>query len=64
MMPEGNEIKLEGATGTAFWGDTVQVEWASFGRKTVPFVSKVTKRMREVYVVIVVDKGLRVWSSN
>ena len=29
------------------------VEWASFGRKTVPFVSKVTKRMREVYVVII-----------
>jgi len=54
MMPDGNEIKLgKGATGTAFWGDTVQVEWASFGRKTVPFVSKVTKRMRKVYVVII-----------
>ena len=37
----------------AFWGDTVQVEWASFGRKTVPFVNKVTKRQREVYVVII-----------
>ncbi|MBM71769.1 MAG: ribonuclease R [Crocinitomicaceae bacterium] len=54
LMPNGNEIKLDkGATGTAFWGDTVLVEWASFGRKTVPFVSKVTKRMREVYVVII-----------
>ena len=54
LMPDGNEVKLgKGATGTAFWGDTVQVEWASFGRKTVPFVSKVTKRMRKVYVVII-----------
>ncbi len=54
MMEDGNEIKLgKGATGTALWGDTVLVEWASFGRKTVPFVSKVTKRMREVYVVII-----------
>ena len=54
MMPDGNEIKLaKGATGSAFWGDTVVVEWASFGRKTVPFVSKISKRMREVYVVII-----------
>ena len=54
LLADGNEIKLgKGATADAFWGDTVQVEWASFGRKTVPFVSKVTKRQREVYVVII-----------
>ena len=54
LLADGNEIKLgKGATSDAFWGDTVQVEWASFGRKTVPFVSKVTKRQREVYVVII-----------
>ena len=54
LLEDGSEIKLaKGATGSAFWGDTVKVEWASFGRKTVPFVSEVTKRMREVYVVII-----------
>ena len=54
LLEDGSEIKFsKGATGSAFWGDTVKVEWASFGRKTVPFVSEVTKRMREVYVVII-----------
>ncbi len=54
LLENGNEIKLgKGATADAFWGDKVLVEWASFGRKTVPFVSKVIKRQREVYVVII-----------
>ena len=64
LLADGNEIKLgKGATADAFWGDTVQVEWASFGRKTVPFVSKVTKRQREVYVVIIEQiRRLRIWA--
>ena len=53
LLEDGSEIKLsKGATGSAFWGDTVKVEWASFGRKTVPFVSEVTKNARS-YVVII-----------
>ena len=54
MMDDGNEVKLQkGYTGNAFWGDTVEVEWASEGRRSFPFVSKVTKRMRQVYVVLI-----------
>jgi ribonuclease R len=54
MMDDGNEIKLQkGYTGTAFWGDTVEVEWATEGRRSFPHVSKVTKRMRQVYVVLI-----------
>lgn len=54
MLEEGYEIKIpKGFTGRAFWGDRVEVEYASHGRRSVPFVSKVTHRMRDVYVVII-----------
>ena len=33
MMPDGNEISIpKGYTGTAFWGDTVEVDWVRRGR--------------------------------
>ena len=45
MIPKGH-------TGTAFWGDTVEVGWMKRGRKEVPYVSDVTKRARNLYVVM------------
>lgn len=54
MLEDGSEIKIsKGFTGKAFWGDRVEVEWAIQGRRSVPFVSKVTHRMRDHYVVII-----------
>jgi ribonuclease R len=54
MLENGEEIKLtKGYTGTAFWGDTVEVEWANSGRRATPFVSRIIKRQREVYVVTI-----------
>ncbi|MAC17480.1 MAG: ribonuclease R [Flavobacteriales bacterium] len=45
MVPKGN-------TGTAFWGDTVEVGWMNRGRRKVPYVARVVKRARELYVVM------------
>ena len=45
MLPKGN-------TGTAFWGDTVEVGWMNRGRRKVPYVARVVKRARELYVVM------------
>lgn len=42
----------KGQTGTAFWGDTVEVSWMRRGRKEVPYVSDVLKRARNLYVVM------------
>lgn len=42
----------KGFTGTAFWGDTVELGWMRRGRKDVPFVSEVVKRARDLYVVM------------
>lgn len=54
MLEDGNEIKIpKGFTGKAFWGDRVEVEWAIQGRRSIPFVTKVTQRMRDVYVVMI-----------
>ena len=37
MMPDGNEISIpKGYTGTAFWGDTVEVDWVRRGRRHTP----------------------------
>ena len=53
-MPDGNEIRVPKAqTGDAFWGDTVEMEWLQRGRRTTPRVKRVTKRLREHYVVTV-----------
>ena len=53
-MPDGNEIRVPKAqTGDAFWGDTVEIEWWQRGRRTTPRVKRVTKRLREHYVVTV-----------
>ena len=43
----------KGHTGTAFWGDTVEVGWMRRGRKEVPYVTEVVKRAREFYVVMI-----------
>ncbi len=54
MMPDGHEVRVpKGQTGDAFWGDTVELEWWQRGRRTMPRVKQVTKRMREHYVVTV-----------
>jgi len=54
MMPDGHEIRIpKAATGDAFWGDTVEVEWWQRGRRSAPRVKRVTKRLREHYVVTV-----------
>ena len=45
MVPKGH-------TGTAFWGDTVELGWMRRGRKEVPYVSEVVKRARDLYVVM------------
>ena len=45
MVPKGN-------TGTAFWGDTVELGWMRRGRKEVPYVAEVVKRARDLYVVM------------
>ena len=53
-------------TGDAFWGDTVEIEWWQRGRRTTPRVKRVTKRLREHYVVTVTlvrDYGLMKTSS-
>ena len=53
MLQDGNEIKIpKGFTGKAFWGDRVEVEYYPH-RRSVPFVTKVTHRMRDHYVVII-----------
>ena len=53
-MADGNEIRVPKAqTGDAFWGDTVEIEWWQRGRRTTPRVKRVTKRLREHYVVTV-----------
>lgn len=54
MQEDGSEIKLsKGSTGSSFWGDTVEVEWSKIRGKAVPYVSKVTQRMRKLYVVTI-----------
>ena len=54
MQEDGSEIKLsKGSTGSSFWGDTVEVEWSKIRGKAIPYVSKVTQRMRKLYVVTI-----------
>ena len=49
---EADDIMVpKGQTGTAFWGDTVELGWMRRGRKEVPYVSEVVKRARDLYVV-------------
>ena len=45
MLPDGNEISIpKGFTGTAFWGDTVEVDWIRRGRKHTPRVARIVER--------------------
>ena len=54
MMPDGNEIAIpKGYTGTAFWGDTVEVDWVRRGRKHTPRVARIVERARKQYVVVI-----------
>ena len=51
---QGDDIAIaKGHTGTAFWGDTVEVGWMKRGRREVPFVADVVKRARDLYVVMI-----------
>ena len=53
MMPDGKEVAVsKGFTGTAFWGDTVEIDWIRQGRRQTPRVARVVERLREQYVVI------------
>ena len=54
MMPDGNEISIpKGYTGTAFWGDTVEVDWVRRGRRHTPRVARIVERARQQYVVVI-----------
>ncbi|MDA1336930.1 MAG: ribonuclease R [Bacteroidetes bacterium] len=54
MLPDGNEIMIpKGYTGTAFWGDTVEVDWIRRGRRHTPRVKRVMERARKQYVVVI-----------
>ena len=54
MLPNGEEIAIpKGFTGTAFWGDTVEVEWVRRGRRHTPRVARIVERLRKQYVVVV-----------
>ncbi|MDE0979052.1 MAG: RNB domain-containing ribonuclease, partial [Flavobacteriales bacterium] len=53
MMPDGKEVSVsKGFTGTAFWGDTVEVDWIRRGKRHTPRVSRVVERLRKQYVVV------------
>ena len=53
MMPDGKEVSIsKGFTGTAFWGDTVEVDWIRRGKRHTPRVSRVVERLRKQYVVV------------
>lgn len=54
MLPNGEEIAIpKGFTGTAFWGDTVEVEWIRRGRRHTPRVARIVERLRKQYVVVI-----------
>lgn len=54
MMPDGNELSIpKGYTGTAFWGDTVEVDWVRRGRQHTPRVARIVERARQQYVVVI-----------
>jgi ribonuclease R len=54
MMPDGNEISIpKGYTGTAFWGDTVEVDWVRRSRHHTPRVARIVERARKQYVVVI-----------
>ena len=53
MLPNGEEIAIpKGFTGTAFWGDTVEVEWIRRGKRHTPRVAAIAERLRKQYVVV------------
>jgi ribonuclease R len=53
-LADGQEIAIpKGFTGTAFWGDTVEVEWVRRGRRHTPRVARIVERLRSQYVVVI-----------
>ncbi len=53
MMADGNEVSIpKGFTGTAFWGDTVEVDWVRRGGRHTPRVARIVERQRSQYVVV------------
>lgn len=54
MQDDGEELSVpKGATGDAFWGDRVEVRWKRRGKRFFPYVHRVVKRQRELYVVTI-----------
>lgn len=54
MQDDGEELSIpKGSTGDAFWGDRVEVRWQRRGKRFFPYVHRVVKRQRELYVVTV-----------
>ena len=54
MQDDGEELSVpKGATGDAFWGDRVEVRWRRRGKRFFPYVHRVVKRQRELYVVTI-----------
>lgn len=53
LLPNGEEVAIpKGFTGTALWGDTVEVEWIRRGRRHTPRIARVVERLRKQYVVV------------
>ena len=65
MMPDGKEVSIsKGFTGTAFWGDTVEVDWIRRGKRHTPRVSRVVERLaKTICGGIGASPGIRVWLS-
>lgn len=54
MKDDGEELSIpKGATADAFWGDRVEVRWKRRGKRFFPYVHRVVKRQRELYVVTI-----------
>lgn len=53
LMPDGKEVSIsKGFTGTALWGDTVEVDWVRKGKRHTARVASVVSRLRKQYVVV------------
>ncbi len=54
MQDNGEELSLsKGNTGSALWGDRVEVEWVRRGSRQLPRVSRVVQRLRPLIVVTI-----------
>ncbi|MEY5044465.1 MAG: ribonuclease, partial [Bacteroidota bacterium] len=56
MQDNGEELSLtKGNTGSALWGDRVEVEWVRRGSRSIPRVARVVQRLRP-YIVVTIEQ--------